>query len=111
MGNSSRPLDFDDPSKGFQIVAAVAPPTAFNPHLIRAPNGTYILYFRVNDMNNYTVCRGDGTSQDSSVLETYIPRNQLSPGGDNAPGANMYVAWAASMAGPWSVRKVDISGM
>merc|ERR1712048_440584 len=92
-----------DPTQGWQAVGTVAPPTAFNPHLIRAPNGTYVLYFRVNDLNNYTVCRGDGVTADSSSLHTYIPRSQLRPGGDEAPGANMYVAWAESMSGPWSV--------
>lgn len=47
-------------------------PTAFNPHLIRASNGTYILYFRVNDMDDYPACLGDGSPRvNSSELRTY----------------------------------------
>jgi len=34
------------PDRGFVQAGVFTSPTAFNPHLIRAKNGTYILYFR-----------------------------------------------------------------
>ena len=89
-------------------------PTAFNPHLIRAKNGTFILYFRVNDMDDYPACDGTAAARvNSSGLKTYINRKDIThtdPSGEG-PGANMYVAWATSMAGPWQTRKVEIQGM
>ena len=38
------------PDAGFTARGVFTVPTTFNPHLIRAPNGTFVLYFRVNDM-------------------------------------------------------------
>ena len=99
------------PNTGFTAKGVFTVPTTFNPHLIRALNGTFVLYFRVNDMGDYTVCQGDGTQTNSSSLKTYINRADMHPGDGEGPGANMYAAWADTMDGPWQVRKVDINGM
>eukprot|EP01043_Picozoa_sp_COSAG02_P048469 COSAG02_NODE_4762_length_5013_cov_5.204314_8_plen_298_part_00 len=102
------------PDRGFEPAGVFVAPTAFNPHLIRAPNGTYILYFRVNDMDDYAACDGAHPNRvNSTALPTYIDRSDIThtdPSGEG-PGANMYVAWADTMAGPWQARKVDITGM
>ena len=104
-----------EPDRGYTAQGAFMVPTSFNPHLMRARNGTYVLYFRVNDMQEYRVCRGDGVSlPNSSDLVTYIDRGQVrhtDPSGEG-PGANMYAAWAPSMAGPWQVHgPLQIRGM
>ena len=99
------------PDRGFELVGVFVGPTAFNPHLIRAPNGTWILYFRVNDMRDYAACRGTGPRTNSSLLRPYVDPAVLRPGGDEGPGANMYVAWADDIGGPWRARRVDIRGM
>ena len=102
------------PDRGFTQQGVFIAPTAFNPHLIRAKNGTYILYFRVNDMgDDYAACSGSGPRVNSSSLKTYINRADIThtdPSGEG-PGANMYVAYASSMSGPWTTRKVEIKGM
>jgi hypothetical protein len=102
------------PDRGFEPAGIFMAPTAFNPHLIQAPNGTYILYFRVNDMDDYAACDGAHSDRvNSTALPTYIDRADIThtdPSGEG-PGANMYVAWADTMAGPWRARKVEISGM
>ena len=67
-------------------------PTAFNPHLIRAPNGTFILYYRVNDKGDYAGCLGaSGPRANTSTLRPYIDRDEIThtdPTGEG-PGANM----------------------
>ena len=102
------------PDRGWEPAGVFMAPTAFNPHLIRAPNGTYILYFRVNDLAEYPACDGAHPNRtNSSALPTYIDRADIThtdPSGEG-PGANMYVAWADTMAGPWKARKVEITGM
>jgi hypothetical protein len=109
-------LQSQHPDRDFVAKGVFMVPTAFNPHLMRAPNGTYILHFRVNDMHDYRVCQGDGVvTSNSSKLKTYINRSKIThtdPSGEG-PGANMYAAWAPTMAGPWSVSDgpLEISGM
>ena len=101
------------PDRGFTQAGIFVGPTAFNPHLIRAPNGTFILYFRVNDKANYAACTGSGPRQNSSDLKTYIPASDIThtdPSGEG-PGANMYVSSATSMKGPWTTTRVVITGM
>ena len=89
-------------------------PTAFNPHLIRLSNGTFVLYFRVNDFGEaYAACTGDGPRTNSTALRSYIdPRDitHTDPSGEG-PGANMYVAHAESIEGPWRTSRVAIGGM
>ena len=101
------------PDHGYTQSGVFVGPTAFNPHLIRAPNGTFILYFRVNDKDNYEACSGGDPIQNSSSLKTYIPASDIThtdPSGEG-PGANMYVSSATSMAGPWTTTRVVITGM
>jgi hypothetical protein len=102
------------PDRGFEVAGIFFGPTAFNPHLLLTANGTFILYFRVNDMDTYPTCLGDGSPRASSAsLVTYIDRKDIThtdPSGEG-PGANMYVAHATSITGPWKASKVEITGM
>eukprot|EP01052_Picozoa_sp_SAG31_P048478 SAG31_NODE_10161_length_1176_cov_1.168059_1_plen_121_part_01 len=44
------------PDRGFRVVDLLAPPTSFNPHLVRSPaDGTFFLYFRVNAIDAHPV--------------------------------------------------------
>jgi hypothetical protein len=58
-GTFSALLSSNKPDRDYTFLKAVTPPTSFNPHMIRAPNGTYLLYFRVNDLDAHPVCTGD----------------------------------------------------
>ena len=102
------------PDRDFALAGIFTAPTAFNPHLIRASNGTYILYFRVNDMDEYAACTGtSGGRVNSSTLKTLIDRKDIThtdPSGEG-PGANMYVSYAEGMKGPWTTSRVAINGM
>jgi hypothetical protein len=103
------------PDRGFRQRDIFVGPTAFNPHLIRAPNGTFILYFRVNDDDEWAACTGDPDQPrvNSSTLPTLIRRQDIThtdPTGEG-PGANMYVAHATNMSGPWTTSRVQIEGM
>jgi hypothetical protein len=64
------------PDRNYTFEQAITPPTSFNPHMIRSPNGTYLLYFRVNDLDNHTICTGDpvgGTRSHFSFQHPSIP--------------------------------------
>ena len=50
-------LSSTEPDKNWTFTDAVTQPTSFNPHMIRAPNGTYLLYFRVNDLDAHPFCK------------------------------------------------------
>ena len=93
---SIRVFEFEDDAHlstlepGFTMRGVFVVPTAFNPHLIRLSNGTFILYFRVNDFGEaYAACTGKGPRTNSTALRSYIdPRDitHTDPSGEG-PGA------------------------
>lgn len=89
----------------------VAPQTTFGPHLAVAPDGTFVLVFRVNVLVNTTLCSGNGTAPlPPSVLDTaYIPPWKLRSGNPEQ-GTSIWIAWAPRMTGPWQVVQTNITG-
>lgn len=81
---------------------------------MRAPNGTLLLYFRVNDLGDHRACLGDGTTYgNSSAMPTYVPRRDLSPADPEGKGSNIYVAWTDggfARGAAWRVRRVRMHG-
>lgn len=85
--------------------------------MIRSPNGTYLLYFRVNDLDRHPLCTGDARTPSATPYLRACNRSQssatdncLHPGSPDGPGINMYVAWSSRPTGPWRVRNVSIEG-
>jgi len=111
-------LSSTEPDKNWTFTDAVTQPTSFNPHMIRAPNGTYLLYFRVNDLDAHPFCTGDPNvkSAPTPLIKVCGPGqsattdNCLHAGSPDGPGINMYVAWADSLDGPWQASNVSITG-
>ncbi len=106
-----------DPEGSFEFVGMVAPPTSFNPHIITSPNGTFVLYFRVNDQDEHRICTGAGDN--NATIKPYIPKCGPNPdrvssdcvhAGNPEDGVNIYVAWADSPSGPWHSQNVTING-
>lgn len=105
------------PDGGFVFAGVIAPATSFNPHLARSPEGTYALYFRVNAADALPMCSGDPAGPSTSASSLIKVCSNTSAGssncihaGDSERGTNVYVATAASMAGPWKVQPVTVAG-
>jgi len=106
------------PNAKFKFQEMITPPTSFNPHMIRSPNGTYLLFFRVNDLDNHSICTGDPsvktppTPQIKPCTSNQHPATDecVIPGSPDGLGINMYVAWAESVTGPWKSTSVEITG-
>jgi hypothetical protein len=89
-----------------------APQTTFGPHLVVAPDGTFALYFRVNELVNATLCAGGGRDplpNATTLAGSLVPPTSI-VSGDPSRGTSIYVAWATTFAGPWSVARVNITG-
>jgi len=89
-----------------------APQTTFGPHLVVAPDGTFVLYFRVNLLVNATLCAGAGHDplpNATTLAASLVPPTSL-VSGDPEKGTSIWVAWAKSFAGPWGVARVNITG-
>ena len=98
------------PDSGFTLLRAFAPPTSFGPQAVVAQDGTFVVVFRVNALNgSAAVCAGNASTGPTPPLPVDIPASELAPG-DPEHGTNIYVAWAARAAGPWSVVNVSITG-
>lgn len=99
------------PDRGFELVAMVAPQTTFGPHLAVAPDGTFVLVFRVNVLVNTTLCSGNGTAPlpPSARGSSYIPPWKLRSGNPEQ-GTSIWIAWAPRMTGPWEVVETNITG-
>lgn len=90
----------------YTFVQMFAPCVSFNPHATRAPNGTVLVTFRVNAVNEALPFCVDGTPLPPSVLNgSVIAASQLTPG-DPEGGTNIYIATAPSFAGPWSLARI-----
>jgi hypothetical protein len=91
-----------------------APQTTFGPHLLVAPDGRFVVYFRVNLLENATLCVGAGHDplQNATTLAaSLVPPTSIQSSDSNPEsGVNIWVASAASFAGPWSVARVNITG-
>ena len=70
-----------EPDRNYTFSKAVTPPTSFNPHMIRSPNGTYLLYFRVNDLDPHPVCTCNVGCAACSYADTWMhaPRLETRP--------------------------------
>ena len=103
-----------DPSGGWEFVRALTPPTSFNPHLVRAPDGRYVLFFRVNDLNNWPACTGVAAGGPPSTIAPYITRDMIAEylsGSCDGNGVCMFIAVSsAGMSGPWDVKPINITG-
>ena len=88
-----------------------SPQTTFGPHLSQAADGTFVAVFRVNILLNATLCSGNSSGVEPSALveDASIPPRDL-VSGDPEAGTSIYIATAASMAGPWTVGNVSILG-
>jgi hypothetical protein len=87
------------------------PQTTFGPHLMRAPDGNFVLIFRVNVLVNATLCAGGGSdplANATTLRDAFIRSDEL-VSGDPEKGTSIYVAWAPKFAGPWSVARVNIT--
>ena len=100
-----------EPDRGFSLVAMVTPQTTFGPHLAVAPDGTFVLVFRVNVLVNTTLCSGNGTVPlpPNAVDAAYIPPWKLHSG-DPEVGTSIWIAWAPRMTGPWEVVQTNVTG-
>eukprot|EP00038_Savillea_parva_P000928 m.100001 g.100001 ORF g.100001 m.100001 type:complete len:444 (+) comp10329_c0_seq3:48-1379(+) len=103
------------PDGGFVYAGVLAPSTSFNPQLVRSPNGTFALYFRVNSVAALPLCTGDPSGPSSSAgslikVCTGPTQDNCIHAGNPEHGTNMYVATATSMKGPWKVASVDVTG-
>jgi len=89
-----------------------APQTTFGPHLARAKDGTFVAVFRVNLLLNASLCPGDAAAPAPPRFaeDPAIPYADL-VSGDPEHGSSIYIAWAAAMAGPWSVVKTNVTGL
>eukprot|EP00658_Telonema_sp_P-2_P018376 TRINITY_DN1720_c0_g1_i1.p1 TRINITY_DN1720_c0_g1~~TRINITY_DN1720_c0_g1_i1.p1 ORF type:complete len:411 (-),score=54.34 TRINITY_DN1720_c0_g1_i1:39-1271(-) len=97
------------PTGPWARVGVAAPPTTFNPHLMREPStGRILLYFRVNELDQARACLGDGTTVDnSSTLSPYVNRESLDADPTEEGPTNMYVAWSDSFTSQsWQVKKL-----
>ena len=95
----------------YSYVGMMAPQTTFGPHLTVARDGTIVLYFRVNELLNATLCAGDGRDPQqnaSTIAGSLVPPSAL-VSGDPEKGTSIYVAWADSFRGPWGVQKIVIN--
>ena len=96
----------------FAFAGMFAPQTTFGPHIVVAPDGTFALYFRVNALVNATLCAGGGSDplpNASTLAGSLVPPTSI-VSGDPEKGTSIYVAYAASFAGPWAVQRVAITG-
>lgn len=99
------------PDREFSLIGMVTPQTTFGPHVSRAPDGTFVLVFRVNVLLNATLCGGNGSDPlpPSWIDDAYIPPYKLHSG-DPEAGTSIWIAWAPRMTGPWEVVQTNITG-
>ena len=85
--------------------------TTFGPHLSQAADGTFVAVVRVNTLLNSTLCSGNSSGAEPSALveDSSIPPHVL-VSGDPEAGTSIYIASAATMAGPWTAKNVSILG-
>jgi hypothetical protein len=113
-------LESARPDGGWRVVSLLAPPTSFNPHLIRNPTeGSFALYFRVNAVDSQPICVGNSSgptpglqSPGASLIKRCAgssTTNCIHAGGSES-GTNIYLATAPRMAGPWKVQSVGVQG-
>jgi hypothetical protein len=113
-------LESSRPDGGWRVVSLLAPPTSFNPHLIRDPtDGSFALYFRVNAVDAQPVCVGNSSgptpglqSPGASLIKRCVgssTTNCIHAGGSES-GTNIYLATAPRMTGPWDVQSVGVKG-
>jgi hypothetical protein len=97
------------PDGDFELVSMFTPQTTFGPHLAVAPDGAFVLVFRVNVLNNTVICAGNGSDPMPSLLNgSYIPPSSLHSGNPEV-GTSIYIAWAEKMSGPWNVVQTNIT--
>eukprot|EP00937_MAST-01D_sp_MAST-1D-sp2_P002150 g2150.t1 len=111
------------PDRGFALRAMATPTTSFGPHLTRDPvTRAFALVFRVNALLPRAVCGGNSTQAQAHAhaharepmppsfsAAPYIPAAALTADPTGEAGQNFYVATAERMAGPWAVRKVNVT--
>ncbi len=113
-------LESARPDGDWRVVSLLAPPTSFNPHLVRNPtDGSFALYFRVNAVDAQPVCVGNSSgptpglqSPDASLIKRCVgssTTNCIRAGGSES-GTNIYLATATRMTGPWKVQSVGVQG-
>jgi len=72
------------------------PRTSFNPHLIQAPDGTYLIYHCIQPAVNHPPCVGLNLPQ-----AKYSYANGIA----DDPGFSLGVAASKSLSGPWTIFK------
>ena len=78
---------------------------AFNPAVVRAADGTFVVAFRNGGVvPDGIYCAGNGTAWPAPPSAPALAPAAL------ASGAPLMVAWARAMAGPWSVGNLTITG-
>lgn len=99
------------PDTGFTFRAMAVPQTTFGPHLAVNPeDNSFVMVFRVNVLVNTTLCAGTSTTPLPSPFENpYVPYDSI-VSGDPEGGTSIYIAWAPTMNGPWSVVRTNITG-
>lgn len=104
-------LKSSHPDRGWTLAGAFAPPNSFGPHLSVAPDGTFVLIFRVNAMPvDALFCPANASGTFPGLANLTCVRQPEIHAGDPEKGQNMFVAWAAKMSGPWQVQQVNVSG-